>query len=302
MNMKVTTSRKGKKIFNSENRIIIAAMVPCILSYLVFSGFPMVYAFYLSFQSWTVGESPEFLGFQNYLKALIADPLFYKALKNTFFYSFTIVALGTTVALLVALLVNHAGKLAGVFRTVYFIPVVTSLVAASVIWTWLYQPSFGLFNQILHLIHGPKMMWLESPSQALPSVMIMMIWKNLGFTMVIFLAGLQGIPQTFYEAAMIDGANRWQLFRRITIPLLKPTMTFVLVIGVIGSLQAFTEMFVMAQGGPLHATRTIVYHLYERAFEYFQLGYASATAIILFIIIMIFTYFQLRLLRTTWEY
>ncbi len=285
--------------------LILVAIIPTIIFYIVFTYGAMAYAFYLSLHNWTLGEPVKFIGFSNYLKALKDDPLFYKSLWNTCYYSIVTVLVGSALALLLAIGINGLGKLAPLFRTIYFAPVVSSLVAVSVVWRWLYQPEFGLINEILELFGISGLMWLQDPHLAMPAVMIMSIWHGVGYTMVIFLAGLQGIPQTFYEAAMIDGANKWQLFRNITIPLLMPTITFVLVTGVIGSFQAFTEMFALLGSpgsGPLHSTRTIVVHLYERAFSYFQLGYASATAFILFGIILIFTIVQLRLLRTQWEY
>jgi len=297
--------RKFRSILSSRNMLILVAIVPTVIFYLVFSYGAIVYAFYLSLHKWTVGEPIIFLGFANYEKALREDPLFYKALWNTFYYAVVTIPVGSALALILAVGINGLGRLANVFRTIYFLPVVSSLVAISVVWRWLYQPNFGLINQVIGALGGPRLMWLQEPSLAMPAVMIMAIWHGVGYTMVIFLAGLQGIPQTFYEAAMIDGANKWQLLKNITIPLLMPTITFVLVTGLIGSLQVFTEMYVLVGSpgsGPLNATRTIVVHLYERAFTYFQMGYASATAFVLFAIILVFTILQLRLLRTRWEY
>jgi len=297
--------RKYKNLFSSRNMLILVAIIPTIIFYIVFSYGAMGYAFYLSLHNWTLGEPVRFIGFSNYLKVLKEDPLFYKSLWNTVYYSIVTIPLGGILALLLAVGINGLGKLATLFRAIYFAPVVSSLVAISVVWRWLYQPEFGLINEVLGIFGVPRLMWLQEPNLVMPAVIIMAIWHGVGYTMVIFLAGLQGIPQTFYEAAMIDGANRWQLFRNITIPLLMPTITFVLVTGVIGSLQVFTEMFVLLGtpgSGPLDSTRTIVVHLYQRAFSYFQLGYASATAFILFGIILILTIIQLRLLRTRWEY
>jgi len=297
--------KKYKLIFSSKNMLILTAIVPTVVFYIIFSYGAIIYAFYLSLHNWTLGEPIRFLKFANYLKVLKDDSLFYKSLGNTFYYSIVVVPLGAVLALLLAVGINGLGKLAPIFRVIYFIPVVSSLVAISVVWRWLYQPEFGLINEIGGVLGGPKLMWLQDPHLAMLAVIIMAIWHGVGYTMVIFLAGLQGIPQTFYEAAMIDGASRWQLLKNITIPLLMPTITFVLVTGLIGSLQVFTEMYVLLGSpgsGPLHATRTIVVHLYERAFSYFQLGYASATAFILFGVILIFTVIQLKLLRTKWEY
>lgn len=296
---------KYKRVFSSRNMIILTAVVPTILFYIVFAYGAMAYAFYISLHNWTLGEPVRFISFLNYIRVLREDLLFYKSLGNTFYYSAIVVPLGAILALLLAVGINGLGRLAPVFRVIYFTPVVSSLVAISVVWRWLYQPEFGLINEILGVFSKVKPMWLQDPKLAMPAVIIMAIWHGIGYTMVIFLAGLQGIPQTFYEAAMIDGASKWQLLRHITIPLLMPTITFVLVTGVIGTLQVFTEMFVLLGSpgsGPLNSTRTIVVHLYERAFSYFQLGYASATAFILFGIILIFTIIQLRLLRTQWEY
>lgn len=297
--------RDFKIIFSSKNLLILVAIVPMVIFYLIFSYGAIIYAFYISLHKWNVGEAIVPLGFANYVKVLKEDPLFYKALGNTFYYAAVTIPVGSSLALLLAVGINGLGKLATLFRTIYFLPVVSSLVAISVVWRWLYQPQFGLINQFIDFLGGPRLMWLQDTRLAMPAVMIMAIWHGVGYTMVIFLAGLQGIPQTFYEAAMIDGANRWQLLRHITIPLLMPTITFVLVTGLIGSLQVFTEMYVLLGSpgsGPLDATRTIVVHLYERAFTYFQMGYASALAFVLFGIILILTIIQLRLLRSRWEY
>lgn len=297
------TLKRRKKIFTDQKLIIMAAMVPSIIFYLTFLGIPMVYAFYVSFHKWPVAAAPTFVGINNYIKTLTNDPLFYTALRNTFYYTAVTVPAGMVLAMGLAILINGIiEQLRGIFRTVYFIPVVTSLVACAFIWKWLYQPMFGLFSQILATIGLPKLMWLQSTSLAMPSIMLMSMWKGVGFTIILFLAGLQGIPQVFYEAAWIDGAGRWQLLTKITIPLLRPTIVFVLVIGTIYGFQVFTEMYLMTAGGPLHTTRTIVLHLYERAFDYFQMGRATATAFILFLIIIVFTYVQLRSTYSTWEY
>lgn len=297
-----STTRKKKHWFNEVNAFIAVAIVPCVLYYALFSGFPILFALYLSVQSWSLIDEPEFVGLGNYVKVLTDDPVFFMGLKNTAVYAVGTVLIGMVLALFVALLINNLKRGTGVFRTIYFLPVVTSMVAASVVWRWLYQGQFGLFNQILSLLAMSKIPWITSPKYALPSLMAMSIWKGLGFTAVLFMAGLQGIPSTFYDAAQIDGANRWKTLVHITIPLLQPTIVFVLITGFIGAFQAFTEMFIMTRGGPMYSTTTIVMHLYERAFEYFQMGYASAVAFILFAIIIGLTVIQLRLTRTGWEY
>jgi multiple sugar transport system permease protein len=297
-----STTRKRKRWFSEENVFVASAMVPCVLYYALFSGFPILFALYLSVQNWSLIDEPEFVGLGNYIKVLTDDPVFFMGLKNTAIYAVGTVLIGMVLALFVALLINNLKKATGVFRTIYFLPVITSMVAASVVWRWLYQGQFGLFNQILSLLGMNKVPWLDSPKYALPSLMAMSIWKGLGFTAVLFMAGLQSIPPTFYDAAQIDGANRWKTLIHITIPLLQPTIVFVLITGFIGGFQAFTEMFIMTRGGPMYSTTTIVMHLYERAFEYFQMGYASAVAFILFAIIIGLTAIQLRLTRIGWEY
>jgi multiple sugar transport system permease protein len=213
-------------------------------------------------------------------------------------------------ALFVAMLINSQKRLVSFFRTTYFIPVVTSAVATSVMWRWLYQPRFGLINQLINLVFvdtlglhiNPSIQWLTSKSLAMPSIIAMDIWKGLGFTMVLFLAGLTSIPSVYYEAAKIDGAGRWRLFRHITVPLLQPTLVFVLVTGMIGSLQVFTPMYVMTAGGPVNSTKTIVYLLYDKAFTIYRFGYASGLAFMLFAIVLVLTAIQLRLTRMRWEY
>jgi len=291
-----------RSILSSKNGIVWVAIIPAVIFFIVFRYGVMAYAFYLSLHKWNMGNLLA-VGLGNYVRVLTEDPLFYKSLGNTFYYAMVVIPLGTLLALLIAIAVNQLDTIGKVFRAIYFIPVVVSMVAVAVVWKWLYQPTFGLINFIIQALGGPRIMWLQSPYAAMPAVMIASIWRGLGYTLIIFLAGLQGIPRVFYEAAIIDGANRWQLFVRITLPLLKPTVTFVLVIGVIGSLQVFAPMYVLAQGsGPLNSTRTIVVHLYERAFTYFEMGYGSAAAFVLFIIILILTMVQLYLLRMKWEY
>lgn len=294
---------KIRKIFRSDTIFLLSVLIPTFAFYIAFTFGPIVYAFYVSLHDWNVLGNQGFIGFANYERALTRDPLFFRSLTNTALYTLGTVPTGLVLGLLFAWLINVIPKrLVSFFRTIYFLPVVTSLVAAAVIWEWLYQPRFGLFNQLLSFVGIGRQLWLESASLALVSIIIMVVWKGLGHNIVLFMAGLQGIPQDLYEAASIDGATRWQTFRHVTVPLLRPVVTFVSVIGVINGFQAFSEMWVMTRGGPLHSTRTIVLHLYQRAFETFQLGYASATAFILLLIILVFTVVQLRLQRTNWEY
>ena len=297
---------KNESNLKSGKMIILAAIVPCMIYYLIFYHGAMFYAFYLSFTNWQLGVDTKFIKLDNFVRIFTADNLFFKSLFNTLYYTVFTVPVGTILAIFVASLINGQGKkLASAFRTIYFIPVVTSLVAVAVVWKWLYQPSFGLINQVLGIFGFRKVMWLSSPSVAMLSVMIMSIWRDLGFKAVIIMAALQGIPRTYFEAAMIDGAQKVQIFLKITIPLIFPAITFIAVTGMISAMQVFTEMHVMMSSnhmsigasGPLDSTRTVVVHLYERAFSRYRMGYASATAILLFIIILAMSLIQLRIME-----
>jgi multiple sugar transport system permease protein len=208
-----------------------------------------------------------------------------------------------------ALAIEATGILRGAFRMVYFLPVVTSTIATALIWAWLYQPSLGLFNQILELLHLPTQSFLKSTSQALPSIVLYALWKNMGFNMVLFIAGLTSIEPTFYDAAKVDGANRWQIFWRITLPLLQPTMVFVLVTGVISTLQVFGPVYIMSSetsdvlpGGPANSTIVVSVYQWLLAFRELELGYGSAMGVVLFVIILALALAQMRFLQTRWDY
>ncbi len=291
--------------------MLALAIIPLCIYYTVFLIFPMSYSFVMSFFDWNIAsmvQTPKFIGVQNYAYALFTDNLFWVCLQNTLYYALLDIPAGVAVALLLAVLINSRPRFRSFFRTAFFLPVLTSMVAAGIIWRWLYQPQFGLINSLIQMISDafglalPLPRWLLDPALAMPSIALMSIWKGSGYTMVIFLAALQGIPDSYYEAARVDGANSRQTFRYITLPLLRPALIFVLITGLIGALQAFTAMFVMTRGGPVNATRTIVYLLYDQAFRMFRFGYASSIAFLLFIVILVFTLVQTRFLRVGWEY
>jgi multiple sugar transport system permease protein len=196
---------------------------------------------------------------------------------------------------MIALLLNRKIRGVGIFRTAFFLPAITSVTAISVVWLWLYHPAqYGLFNSLLIQLGLPIQRWLRDPALAMPCLIAMGVWSGMGYNIIIFLAGLQSIPRTLYEAAQIDGAGRVALFRRITFPLLGPTVFYILTVGVINSLKAFTEIDVMTQGGPLGATTTMSYYLYQNAFQSFQMGRASAVAMLLFILLLALTWIQFR--------
>jgi multiple sugar transport system permease protein len=311
MVIRFTNKLKPRVIFsrikktNSTTRFLLAVLIPSILWYIVFCGLPMLYALYLSFFKWNFLDPPTYVGTQNYVYSLTRDRVFYKSLLNTVKYTLSTVFIGGFIAFIFAFLINTIkNKAASFFRTVFFLPVVCSMAAIAVLWRWLYQPKFGILNSFLGLFGIKGLMWMGSPKTALLSVIIASIWKGLGFTIVIFLAGLQGIPQSLYEAAEVDGASRLQKVRHITIPLLRPTLVFLLVTGMISGLQVFTQMHVLTggTGGPLDSARSLVHHLYEKAFSFYQMGRAASIAFILFVIIIVLTIIQLKLTNRKVEY
>ncbi|MGV8039469.1 MAG: carbohydrate ABC transporter permease [Thermoanaerobaculaceae bacterium] len=227
---------------------------------------------------------------------LLADPVFWKALRNTLYFALVGGPLSVAVSLAAALLLSsRAVRLKGLFRTVFFAPVVTTLVAVAVVWRSLYHPRFGLANQLLGWLGLGGVDWLGDPVWAMPAIILMAVWKNFGYNMVIFMAGLGAIPESLYEAARIDGAGFWRQLRSITLPMLRPTMLFVSLITMIGYLQLFAEPYVMTRGGPLGATQSVVLLMYEQGFRWWNMGFAAAVAFVLFALILAGTLVQLRL-------
>ena len=275
-------------------------ILPNFLGFLVFSLFPIAFALYITFTEWNLTKAPAFVGFANFT-TLWNDPLFWKTFSNTAYYTFVAVPTGVFIAFWLALLMNR--KMPGIifFRTIYFLPQVTLTVAAAIVWSWLYQPEYGLFNYLLGLvgIDGPN--WLSSTRWAMPAIIIMSNWQGMGFAMLIMLAGLQGVPNELYEAAEIDGANSRQSLRHITLPLMTPTIFFVVVTSLIGAFQGFDQFQIMTQGGPAKSTTTLVMYIYQNGFSFFKMGYGSALAFVLFITILIITFIQWQL-ANRWVY
>ncbi len=271
-------------------------LLPNMIGFLIFTAFAVVASAAISLTSWDLLSDPEFVGFQNYIELLTDDPLFRTVLWNTFYFTFVSVPVSTALALGLALMFNTGLRAIPLFRAMYFLPVITATVVVALIWRWFFNPDFGILNYVLYElgVDSPPN-WLATRTWAMPSVIILSVWKQVGYNMVIFLAGLQAIPTTLYEAASIDGAGRWQRFRNITLPLLTPTTFFVLVISIIGSLQVFDAVLVLTDGGPANATRTIVYHIWEEAFVFLEMGYAAAVAWILFIMVFLVTLLQWKL-------
>jgi len=254
----------------------------------------MIQAVWVSFFSYNlITRTGEWQDIQNYLLAA-QDPLFWRTIKNTFIFFVLKVPIQMALALLLALLVRQPFRGVGAIRTVILIPTITSMVVVSVIWGLMYHPNNGLINGIFETVGLPPQPFLINTKQAMPSLALMTIWKDVGFNMIFFLAGLMSIPDVYYEAGMIDGANRWQLFRHITLPLLRGTTIFVLVTSMITAFKVFTPVFLMTRGGPASSTRVIVLYIYENAFIYNKMGYAAAISVILALALLLASLFQLR--------
>ena len=268
-------------------------LLPNIVGFLVFTLIAVLASAGIALTNWDIISTPDFVGLRNF-ERLIADESFLKVLWNTTAFTVASVAGSMLISLGVALAMNTAIRGIVVFRTAYYLPVVTSSVAVAVVWTWFYNPDFGPLNYYLSALGFRPPQWLGSPEWALPAVIIVSVWKAIGYDMIIWLAGLQGIPQHLYEAAAIDGAGRWRRFTAITLPMLTPTTFFVLVISLIRAFQVFDIVQVMTDGGPADATRTMVLFIYDQGFRYLKMGYAAAVAWTLFVIIFLITIVQWR--------
>jgi multiple sugar transport system permease protein len=288
-----------------ERREFLAGMAflsPTLLVFSVFVLFPVVFSFFLSFHKWNMfSAGTSYVGLDNYL-SILTNEEFWSVLKNTAFYTLGTVPLNMVVSLAAAYVLNK--KIIGrrFLRTAFFIPVIMSPVAAAVIWRWVYEPNFGMLNYVLGIFGVPSINWLNDPTAAMFALIVMGVWKSFGVNLVLFSAGLQGIPEQYYEAAQIDGAGKWRQFWNVTLPLLSPTTFFILVMSVIGSFQVFDTVYVLTSGGPLGSTKVLVFYLYEHAFKYFEMGYASAVAYLLFALVFALTLLQVKYLRGAVHY
>lgn len=309
-----------------EALFALGFLLPALLILAVFRVLPIALSARMSLYDWGMAGARAFVGLGNYLSVL-RDPIFWKSLLNTGWYCLFEVPVALFLSLFIALLLNQKIRGLGIYRTIYYLPVVTSIVAVSVVWRWILQPDRGLLNYLLSLVHldGPR--WLQDPrglfqlmlgshgtnlpqglrgpSVALLSLVMMGIWKSLGYNIVIFLAGLQNIPATYYEAARIDGAGRFRTFRNITWPLISPTTYYVLIMSCIGAFETFAQVWIMTgppAGGPLSTTKVVMYYFYENAFELWRLGYGAAIAFFAFVIILCLTLLQRLLLERRVQY
>lgn len=284
----------------SENLAGYLFALPWFLGMLFFVVGPVVASFGMSFTDWNILSTPSWIGLANYTKLFTDDPLFYKSLGVTLIYTLCAVPLGMSCALLLALALNQKIRALAFFRSVFFLPTVLSGVAVAMLWQWLFNPEFGAINAFLRALHLPAPGWLGSETWALPALILMSLW-GVGGTAVLYLAGLQNIPGQLYEAAAIDGAGSVRSFLYVTVPMLSPVLFLTMILGIIGSFQVFTQAFVMTGGGPNHATEFYALYLYRHAIEYLNMGYASAMAWILLVIVLTLTLIQLRASRH-WVY
>ncbi|MGE5412000.1 MAG: carbohydrate ABC transporter permease [Clostridiales bacterium] len=291
---KVNQSRKSKKDLLSA----LLFLSPTLVIFTTFILFPVLFSFYLSFQSWNMFSTQStFIGLDNYSRMIASDE-FWMVLKNTLIYTLGTIPLNMVLSLIIAYVLNKKLKGKKFLRTAFFAPVVISPVAAAVIWRWLYDPNFGLLNYFIGLFGIGAINWLNDPTAAMFALIIMGVWKTLGVNMVLFSAGLQGIPESYYEAAQLDGAGWWAKFWHITIPMLSPTTFFIMIMSMIGSFQVFDIVYVLTSGGPLGSTKVLVFYIYEHAFKFFEMGYASAVSYFLFAILFIFTMLQVKYMRS----
>jgi multiple sugar transport system permease protein len=268
-----------------------------ILFYGLFFIFPIPYALVGSFFDWMPMKGRfDYVGIDNYQKIFGNDTL-WLSLRNTLLFTIVVTVARTALGLFFAVLISELGRGKALFRTVYFIPVVTSTVAVSMVWKWLFEVSGGPINYLLSLLAIPQQAFLKDPSMALGCIMAMTVWKEFGYAMVVYMAGISGIPAALYESAAIDGSTRWKSFCHITLPMLRPTTAFILITSFITYCQTFTQIDLMTGGGPGKATYTMVYYLYKEAFKNFRFGRASAIAFVLFVVIFVFSLLQMRLTR-----
>lgn len=293
--------RTGSRLLSNSRRETLAAigfLAPGLIAFLVFSLGPAAFSLFVGFTKWNGLSAPEWVGLRNYVE-LAGDPLFLTSVRNTAAFTALFVVLVGISSTALAVLLNRQSFGTAVVRFLWFLPIVTDMVSVSLVWTWLYHYRFGVINELLGYVGIPPQAWLGDKNLALISLVILSVWRWTGYYAIIILAGLQGVPADLYEAARIDGANRWQSFTRITLPLISPAIFFVVMIAMMSSFQVFEQMWVMTRGGPEDATISIAMFLYIEGFQFLNMGYASAVAWVLFLIIFALTVLNWRL-RGRW--
>jgi multiple sugar transport system permease protein len=269
-------------------------IAPAVLGFLIWVAGPMLFSAWLSLTEWDLLSPPEFVGLSNY-QAMFQDALFWKSLRVTAYFTLVSVPLFQALAFAVALLMNVKVRGILLFRTIFYLPSIVPVVANALLWAWVFNSDFGLLNAAMRAIGLPKVLWLQDPSWAMPALITMSLW-GIGGAMLIYLAGLQGVPQQLYEAAEIDGASHWHRFRHVTIPMMSPVIFFNLLLGLIGALQTFTQGYIITNGGPQNSTLFYALYLYRRAFTDFKMGYAAALAWVLFTIVLVLSVLVFRYL------
>ncbi|MBR2525270.1 sugar ABC transporter permease [bacterium] len=277
-------------LFNKQSFAGIIFILPAIIGTLIFIIIPIFCSFGLSFTKWDLLNSVDFIGLENY-KKVFTEPVLVKILINTFVYAISVTFLGVILPLILAYILNCKIRGSEFFKTAYFLPFVTPMIVIGIVWEWIFDPNIGILNNILHM----HINWLYDTHFAMPALIIVSVWKLIGYNMVIFLSGFSTMNNELLEASKIDGANEYETFRYISVPLLSPTIFFVVIITAISSFQVFDLVYVMTQGGPLDSTNVLVYSIYKNAFEYFNVGKASALAYVLFAIVLILTLFQWKI-------
>lgn len=276
-----------EKFVNNTQMSALIFLLPALLGTLIFIVIPVICSFGLSFVQWDLLNPIKFVGFENY-REIFHDGLFYKILGNTIVFALSTSFLGVIIPLILASILNTKIRGSEFFKGAYFLPFITPMVVVGVVWAWIFDPNIGLLNQMLHL----HLNWLYDSKLAMPALIVVSVWKLIGYNMIIFLSSLSAISQSLFEAAKIDGANSFQIFKNVTIPMLSPTIFFVVIITAISSFQVFDLIYLMTQGGPFDSTNVLVYAIYKNAFEYFNIGKASAIAYVLFVIILVLTLIQ----------
>lgn len=287
------------KIFRDrKRRFAYTGLVPILLLFSLIYVYPIFSAFFVSLHDWELlSKSHDFIAFRNYLNVL-QDGVFRRSFINTFYFTFVYLFLTLVAGLALALFLNSLKKpYQTILEVIIFLPVVTITVAGSLVWKWMYNPSFGILNYLLSFVGIEPLMFLASPKIVIPSIIVMALWKWIGINVIIFLAGLQSIPEEYYEAAKIDGGSNRSLFWRITLPLLKPTLEYIFVTTILAAMQVFTEIFMLTHGGPGISSRVVAFHIYETGFRFLKIGEASSVAFILFTFILIVTAFQFRIFK-----
>ncbi|HEY9745133.1 MAG TPA: sugar ABC transporter permease [Oculatellaceae cyanobacterium] len=277
----------------SEIRWACLFLAPCLLGLLLFTYGPILASLGLSFSYWNLLGAPRFVGLDNY-QAVLGDPLFWKSFGVTWFFVIVSGVLEIALGLFLAVWLNRAFRGQTFFRTAYFLPFITPMVSIALVWGWLYDPAYGIVNWVLQSLHVLKqpIAWLYDPKTALWAVIILRVWKDIGYNMVIFLAGLQAVPPSLYESAHLDGASPWRTFWLVTLPMVTPTLFFVGIMTLINGFQTFDSIYLLTQGGPEHSTELMVYWMFKNAFQFYKIGPASAIAYILFVVILALTLLQ----------